>query len=94
MPYVFICISSVLSDGGFCPPRSNPRPPYNPMDGRIVFTHEAYDDLGTVKRFKSHRDAKWFAEVNDVQIRSTGYKAPPPVDPYETALAECGECLL
>ena len=59
-----------------------------------MFTHEAYDDLGTVKRFKSHREAKWFAEVNDVQIRSTGYKAAPPVDPYETALAEVGECLL
>ena len=59
-----------------------------------MFTHEAYDDLGTVKRFKSHREAKWFAEVNDVQIRATGFKAAPPVDPYITALAEVGECLL
>ena len=59
-----------------------------------MFTHEVYDDLGTIKRFKSHREAKWYAEVNDVQIRSTGYKAPIPLDPYTTALAECGECLL
>jgi len=64
------------------------------MDGQLMFTHEVYDDLGTIKRFKSHREAKWYAEVNDVQIRSTGYKAPIPLDPYTTALAECGECLL
>jgi hypothetical protein len=59
-----------------------------------MFTHEVYDDLGTIKRFRTHKEAKWFAEVNQLKIRSTGYKAPPPVDPYTTALAQCGECLL
>ena len=59
-----------------------------------MFTHEVYDDLGTIKRFRTHKEAKWFAEVNQLKIRSTGDKAPPPVDPYETALAQCGECLL
>ena len=59
-----------------------------------MFTHEVFDDLGIVKRFKSHREAKWFAEVNQLKIRSTGYKAPIPLDPYTTALAEVGECLL
>ena len=58
-----------------------------------MFTHETYDDLGTVKRFRTLKEAKWSAEVNGLQIRSTGYTAPPPVDPYITALAEVGECL-
>ena len=64
------------------------------MDGQIMFTHEVFDDLGIVKRFKTHKEAKWFAEVNQLKIRSTGYKAPIPLDPYTTALAEVGECLL
>ena len=57
-----------------------------------MFTHETYDDLGTIKRFKTLKEAKWHAEVNNLQIRSTGYK-PPPVDDYKQALKDCGECL-
>ena len=59
-----------------------------------MFTHETYDDLGTVKRFRTHKEAKWHAEVNQLQIRSTGYKPPPPKDDYKQALVDCGECLI
>ena len=58
-----------------------------------MFTHETFDDLGTVKRFRTHKEAKWHAEANNLQIRSTGYKPPPPVDEYKQALVDCGECL-
>ena len=59
-----------------------------------MFTHETFDDLGTTKRFRTLKEAKWHASTNGLQIRATGYTAPPPVDPYITALAEVGECLL
>ena len=59
-----------------------------------MFTHETFDDLGTIKRFRTLKEAKWSAEVNGLQIRSTGYTAPPPRDDYAIALAECGPCLL
>ena len=44
--------------------------------------------------FRTLKEAKWSAEVNGLHIRATGYKAPLPLDPYITALAEVGECLL
>ena len=59
-----------------------------------MFTHECYDDLGVVKRFTNVKEAKWFAEANNLQVKSTGYIAQPPVDLYAKSLAECGECLL
>ena len=58
-----------------------------------MFTHETFDNLGTVKRFRTHQEAKWHAEVNQLQIRSTGYKPPPPKDTYKQALVDCGACL-
>jgi hypothetical protein len=61
----------------------------------MVFTHVALDDFGDpLKRFKSKREADWFAEVNPgIRIKSTGCRPPPKIpepDPYSLALDQCG----
>ena len=68
----------------------------NHLRGRpMVFLYHALDDFGEpFKRFKSKTEANWFQEINPgVVIQSTGYKPEkiPVIDPYQQALADCGQ---
>ena len=59
-----------------------------------IWTHICVDsDDYTIRKFLSLREARQFAERNDLKVVATGEKALTQRDLYKTALLECGECL-
>ena len=59
----------------------------------LMFSYITYDELGDVKRFRTLKEAKWFAEQNNLLIKATGYKQPTRLDEYTRASEDCGPAL-
>ena len=60
-----------------------------------VWTHKVVDSDGwEVRKFLSLREARHFAERNDLKVVATGQKQRTQRDLYKQALLECGEALI
>ena len=60
-----------------------------------VWTHTAVDEDGwVVRKFLSLREARHFAQRNNLSVVATGQKQRTQRDLYKQALLECGEALI
>jgi len=59
-----------------------------------IWSHIVVDADGwEVRKFLSLREARHFAERNNLTVKATGVKPQTQRDLYKKALLECGECL-
>ena len=58
-----------------------------------LWTHVVMDGDWEVRKFLSLREARHFAERNNLTVKATGVKPQTQRDLYKKALLECGECL-
>jgi hypothetical protein len=60
-----------------------------------VWTHKVVDEDGwDVRKFLSLREARHFAERNNLKVVATGNKPRTQRDLYKQALLDCGEALI
>jgi len=59
-----------------------------------VWLYVAMDGDWEVRKFLSLREARHFAERNDLKVVATGNKPRTQRDLYKQALLRCGEALL
>ena len=58
-----------------------------------IWTHVAMDGDWEVCKFLSLREARHFAERNNLTVKATGVKPQTQRDLYKKSLLECGTCL-
>jgi len=59
-----------------------------------LWTHVAMDGDWEVRKFLSLREARHFAERNNLTVKATDIKPQTQRDLYKKSLLECGKCLL
>ena len=69
-------------------------PPIKESSMNRIWTHIVVDeDNYEIRKFLSLREARHFAERNNLTVVATGEKAVTQRDLYKQALLECGEAL-